>query len=191
MWEAISDFLVNSSRNVYLFIAVTGSVIFTLQFVLSMMGLHSAEGADADFSVESHDVSDIAGLNFFSLKAIVAFITFFGWGGFFFGHVGGGFGGLGIAFFCGLLMMFLTALVISLLLKMQQSGNITAEALIGKHGTVYLTIPPGRAAGGIVTVVLPECTRRISARADHELKTGSAVTIAEDLGAGNFLVREA
>ncbi len=187
--SGIGDFL-SGAENIYLFIAVVGSVIFILQFIMSMTGLHAdvdADGADfADFSVDAHDMQDIAGLNFFSLKAIVAFITFFGWGGYFFGHLG--WGGLGIAFGCGFLMMFLTALVISLLLKMQQSGNITTADLIGKCGTVYLSIPAGRASGGMVTVKLPGCTRQIEARADDELKTGTAIVIREDLGNGSVLV---
>jgi len=182
----VGNFL-SGAENIYLFIAVTGSVIFTLQFILSVIGIHS-DTDGADFSVEAHDIHDITGLNFFSLKAIVSFVTFFGWGGYFFGHLG--WGGLAIAFGCGLLMMFLTALVISLLLKMQQSGNITAADLIGKRGTVYLTVPGGRAAGGMVTVILSGCTRQVTARAEEEIKTGAAVVIAADLGDGSVLVEK-
>lgn len=180
----IGDFL-SGAGNIYLFIAVTGSVIFTLQFILSMIGIHS-DTDGADFAVEAHDVNDIAGLNFFSLKAIVAFVTFFGWGGYFFGHLG--WSGLAIALGCGFLMMFLTAAVISLLLKMQQSGNISTADLVGKRGTVYLSVPAGRGPGGMVTVMLSGCTRQIGARSEEELKTGTAVVIAEDLGDGSVLV---
>ena len=189
MWQDLNEFLAGG-RSVYLFIAVTGSVILALQFILSMTGLHTdvdADASGADFDVNANDVSDVAGLNFFSLKAIIAFITFFGWGGFFYGHLG--IGGLGIALLSGLVMMVLTAFLVSLMLKLQQSGNITAEALVGRHGTVYLTIPAGRAPGGLVTVNLPGCTRQISARADEEFKTGTVVTITEDLGDGSFLVK--
>ena len=188
-----SSFLTGSGEflagagNLYLFIAVTGSVIFALQFIMTVAGIHSDVELDgAGFDVDSHDISDIQGLNFFSLKAIVAFVTFFGWGGYFYGHLG--WTGLAIAFGCGLIMMFLTALVVSLLLKMQQSGNITPAELVGQRGTVYLTVPAGRAPGGMVTVTLPGCTRQVSARADNELKTGTAVVISENLGGGSFLV---
>ena len=182
----IGEFLAGAG-NLYLFIAVTGSVIFALQFIMTVAGIHSDVELDgAGFDVDSHDISDIQGLNFFSLKAIVAFVTFFGWGGYFYGHLG--WTGLAIAFGCGLLMMFLTALVVSLLLKMQQSGNITPAELVGQRGTVYLTVPAGRAPGGMVTVTLPGCTRQVSARADDELKTGTAVVISENLGGGSFLV---
>lgn len=182
----IGEFLAGAG-NLYLFIAVTGSVIFALQFIMTVAGIHSDIELDgAGFDVDSHDISDIQGLNFFSLKAIVAFVTFFGWGGYFYGHLG--WTGLAIAFGCGLIMMFLTALVVSLLLKMQQSGNITPAELVGQRGTVYLTVPAGRAPGGMVTVTLPGCTRQVSARADDELKTGTAVVISENLGGGSFLV---
>lgn len=182
----IGEFLAGTG-NLYLFIAVTGSVIFALQFIMTVAGIHSDVELDgAGFDVDSHDISDIQGLNFFSLKAIVAFVTFFGWGGYFYGHLG--WTGLAIAFGCGLIMMFLTALVVSLLLKMQQSGNITPAELVGQRGTVYLTVPAGRAPGGMVTVTLPGCTRQVSARADNELKTGTAVVISENLGGGSFLV---
>ncbi len=189
MIASIGDFLVTNSRNIYLFIAILGTAIFALQFVLSMAGLHGdVDGGDgADFQIDAHDVADIHGLNFFSIKSIVAFVTFFGWGGFFFNHLG--LGGLAIAFFCGLVMMFLTALVISLLLKMQQSGNVSSADLIGRNGTVYLTIPGERASGGLVTVTLPDRTRQISARADSEIKTGTDVVIESDLGGGVFLVK--
>lgn len=182
----IGEFLAGAG-NLYLFIAVTGSVIFALQFIMTVAGIHSDVELDgAGFDVDSHDISDIQGLNFFSLKAIVAFVTFFGWGGYFYGHLG--WTGLAIAFGCGLIMMFLTTLVVSLLLKMQQSGNITPAELVGQRGTVYLTVPAGRAPGGMVTVTLPGCTRQVSARADDELKTGTAVVISENLGGGSFLV---
>ena len=182
----IGEYLAGAG-NLYLFIAVTGSVIFALQFIMTVAGIHSDVELDgAGFDVDSHDISDIQGLNFFSLKAIVAFVTFFGWGGYFYGHLG--WTGLAIAFGCGLIMMFLTTLVVSLLLKMQQSGNITPAELVGQRGTVYLTVPAGRAPGGMVTVTLPGCTRQVSARADDELKTGTAVVISENLGGGSFLV---
>ncbi len=185
MLQNIGDFLAASSH-IYLFIAIVGSTILVVQFVLSMVGLDAADTPDADFAVDAHDLSDIHGLNFFSLKAIVAFVTFFGWGGYFWGHLG--WSGLGIAFICGVIMMILTALVISLLLKMQQSGNITSAELVGMRGTVYLTVPEGRRPGGLVTVALPDRTRQVSARADLELKTGTDVMLERDLGGGVFLV---
>lgn len=187
--SGIGNFL-SGAGDIYLFVAVTGTVILVLQFVLSMMGADSDLDMDmeADFSVDFDGASDIFGINFFSLKAIIAFITFFGWGGYFFGHTG--WMGFFIAFGCGLVMMILTSLVLSLLLKLQHSGNVTVSDMIGKRGTVYLSIPAERMGGGVVTVTLSGCTRRVGARSDEELKTGTAVVVTEDLGNGNVLVKK-
>ena len=182
MLENVLHFIENS----YLFIAVFGTAIFVIQFIMSLIGL-SSESDGADFQVEAHDIADIHGFNFFSMKAIVAFIAFFGWGGVLFG--GRGVSGLVIAFGCGLLMMFITAFVIWLLLRMQQSGNLESADFIGRRGTVYLSIPGGRSGSGIVTVVLPDRTRQVQARADEAIATGSEVEVLEVIG-GGFLVRK-
>ena len=188
MLQSIGNFLAGGS-SYYLFIAIVGSTILVLQFIMSMAGLGNTDTPDADFSVDAHDLADIHGINFFSLKAIIAFVTFFGWGGFFWGHLG--WSGLGIAFVCGVIMMVLSALVLSLMLKMQQSGNIRSADLVGRHGVVYLTIPADRKPGGLVTVSLDDRTRQVSARADLELKTGTDVRLESDLGGGVFLVVKA
>ncbi|MDD3886270.1 MAG: hypothetical protein PHI35_05325 [Victivallaceae bacterium] len=187
MFNEIGEWLA-AGQGIYFFIAVAGTTVFVVQFILTVIGLHSdTDMPDSGFEVDSHDVTDISGLNFFSLKSIVAFITFFGWGGVFFGHLG--WGGLAIACFCGAAMMALTAIVLSLLLKMQQSGNISPEDMLNHRATVYLSIPPGRAPGGIVTVALENCSRQVHARSDKAIPTGTDVIVSENLGGGAFLVR--
>lgn len=175
-------------QNSYLFIAVFGTSVFVIQFILTMVGIASDVPGDADFTVETHDVADIQGINFFSLKAICGFITFYGWGGVFFGD---GWGGFAIALACGAVMMVLIALAISLMFKMQQSGNLTDADYIGRTGTVYLGVPGNRAPGGMVQVVFSDRTRQVHARSDVALPTGSTVKITEALGGGEFLVASA
>ncbi len=185
MIESIGTWL-EGGKNFYLFLAVAGTAIFVLQFILSAFG-----GGDDlevnDFAVDAHDFADIQGLNIFSLKSIVSFVAFFGWGGFFWGHLG--WGGLGIALICGLLMMVITAFLIWLLLRLQQSGNVNSTDLIGAKGVVYLTVPGGRQGDGIVTVTLSDRTRQVHARADEELKAGEPIVVAEEIVTGVFLVR--
>lgn len=171
----------------YLFVAVAGTTVFVIQFIMTLAGLHG-EGDVGDFDVEAHDVTDIQGVNFFSLKSIVSFVTFFGWGGVFWGHLG--WGGFSIAFVCGLIMMTLTTLVLSLLLKMQQSGNLKDEDFIGRKGKVYLSIPAERAPGGKVTVYFPGCTRQVAARSDEAIDANEEVVILEALGGGEFSVKK-
>ncbi len=180
-WEYCNEILAGGEM-FYLFLAIAGSTIFVIQFIMTVAGL---DHMDADTSSE---VGEIAAVNFFSLKSIVSFVTFFGWGGYFWGDRG--WSGLLIAFICGFIMMFLTTMVIYLLLKMQHSGNISDSDYLNAHGTVYLSIPSGRAPGGRVTVKLPGCTREITAVADEEIASGTAVVVRELLPNGEFLVSQ-
>jgi hypothetical protein len=105
------------------------------------------------------------------------------------------FGGNGVTSFIiaiasGVIMAILITIVTFLMLKMQQNGNIEHKDVIGKTGTVYLSIPANRAPGGLVTVNLDKCTRQISVRSDVEIATGTDVKVVEDLGNGIFLVEK-
>ena len=122
----------------------------------------------------------------FQILIILFFITFFGWAGFFWG--GTGWPGFFAALGCGALMMLLTALVLWFLLQMQQSGNLVAEDMVGRSGTVYLGIGAGRRVRGTVTVQLPHCTRQIAAVADEDLDCGTPVVVKAALEEGLFLV---
>ena len=178
-------------HNIYLFLGIFGTTVLAIQFVLGMLSGGDGGGdADIELGDGGHDVADLHGLNIFSLKSIVSFVTFFGWGGFFFGGESR-IVGVTVAAVCGLVMMLITALVISLLLKMQQSGNLDMEALPGCRGKVYLATPGDRAAGGVVTVILPGCTRQFPARSDEPLPTGTDVTVKAVLGGGVLLVERA
>ena len=183
--------------NSYMFIAIVGSTILVLQFILSLMGIGSGheagvDGADGDMSnldsVDDVQMEDVMHVNLFSLKGIVSFFAFYGWGGVLFRHLG--WGGFALAIGCGLLMMVLVSLLMALMLKMQQSGNIQSSDLIGKSGTVYLGIPAGRSPGGKITVQLPGCTREVAACSDDAISTGSPIEVVEALGNGVYLVKK-
>jgi len=179
------------ARYVYFAMAVVGSTFFAIQVFLM---LTAGIGLDADAGsleintdgVECHDFASIEGLKIFSLKGLISFITFFGWAGFFWG--GTGWPGFFAALGCGALMMLLTALVLWFLLQMQQSGNLVAEDMVGRSGTVYLGIGAGRRVRGTVTVQLPHCTRQIAAVADEDLNCGTPVVVKAALEEGLFLV---
>ncbi|WP_176014336.1 hypothetical protein [Victivallis sp. Marseille-Q1083] len=183
--------LLSGAHSFYLFLAVVGTAIFAIQFIMSLVGLHggddlSLDAPDSvDINPDAATAGDLANLNFFSMKSIVAFITFFGWGGVFWGDKG--WSGLLLAFICGSLMLVLTSLVIYLMLKLQQSGNIDNRQFLGCNGIVYLTIPGGSESGK-VTVALPNCTRQIKALADELLPTGTPVKIQEIIGGDCFRV---
>ena len=56
MLQSIGNFLAGGS-SYYLFIAIVGSTILVLQFIMSMAGLGNTDTPDADFSVDAHDLA--------------------------------------------------------------------------------------------------------------------------------------
>jgi hypothetical protein len=169
--------------------AVVGSFIFLGQLLMTRFG----HGGDDDGHFEGYGHPDHADGGFamfklFSFRTIIAFITFFGWGGVICGDKG--FAGFMVAFLCGVLMMVSTAALMYLLMKMQQSGNINHSDYVGCSGTVYLSIPAGRKDGGKVTVTVRNCTREIAVVADEEIKTGTSVKVEEMIGEQKFLVKK-
>ena len=189
-------------ENTYLFCAIFGTTIFAIQFILTLIGFgHGGEDADGDGipddleaqdasdinHVDASQASDVLHVNFFSLKSIMAFIAFYGLGGLCFKHLG--WGGFVIAIISGITMMVIISVLIALLLKMQQSGNITSKDFIGKSGSVYLSIPGNREPGGKATIKLDACTREIDAIADEPISTGKTVTIVQAIGNNTYLVK--
>lgn len=161
--------------NSYLFCAVFGGALFILMFVLTLVGM----GHDAGCDCEAHD-GGIGEVSVISLKGLIAFVTFYGLSGLCFKVPG--WGGWIISVISGVVMMFVTAGVVTLVVKLQHSGNIRPENLVGASGKVYLTVPGGPERAGQVTVTLPGSTREISAVADETLETGVSVTVVRYLG---------
>ena len=191
MIDSIGEFL-SQSRSIYLFLAVTGTTLFAIQLIMSIAGIHAGDadldpmGADFDTECDLAGHGDLAQLNFFSLKSIVAFVTFFGWAGVFWGE--SGYAGFFIAIGCGAVMMILVTLVIYLLLRMQDSGTVASAQLVGRPGTVYLGIPAGRQPGGLATVQLPNSTLQVKAVSDTALATGTPIRVKAVISGECYLV---
>jgi hypothetical protein len=200
--KSVETFLSNSTQ-FYFYLAIASTVFFIVQFCLTFFGGgdHGDVGFDHDLAVDHDldvntdaseidgtDYSGISDINLFSIKSITAFVMFFGWAGFFWGDKG--YLGLFIAIICGSVMMFLTSLVIFLLLKMQQTGNVTHADLIGRSASVYLRIPGKRSGIGKITVKLDRCSREMQAMADEEIGRGMPVIIKEHIQGNCYLVEK-
>ena len=142
--------------------------------ILTFVGI----GHDAECDCEVHD-GGIGEVSVISLKGLIAFITFYGLGGLCFKNAG--WGGWFLSVLCGVVMMFVTAGVIALVVRLQHSGNVKPESLVGCSGTVYLSVPEAKGTGQ-VTVTLPSSTVTVKVTADEALETGTPVEVSEYLG---------
>jgi len=191
MVQALLLGLISGELQLYWAFAIIGSTIFLIQLVLSLfLGFGGETDVDGDGVVEYGEHADLglSAFRIFSLRSIIAFIAFFGWGGVLWG--GQGPGALFAAFASGLIMMFISALLIYFLMRLQQSGNIQPTDFIGLSGVVYLTIPGGKQETGLVTVTVRERTRQIRAVAEQELPTGTSVRVKELVSEQRFLVEK-
>ena len=191
--EKVGEFLAGgTAQSVYWAFAISGTILFIISVVLSMFGT-SSDFSDTDMNMDGeidlpHPDTGFLDLKFLSFRTILAFLTMFGWGGVVFGEHG--WIGFAAAFFCGLIMMVIAAFVIAGLLKLQQNGTASNAAMVGKFGTVYLTIPGDRSGAGKVSVNLGTATHEVRAFSDAAIATGRKVRIAAHLGNGDFLVTE-
>lgn len=188
----IKEFLFGDYK-VYLGLAIFGSVIFLIQLIVSMfMGSGDADvDGDGDVDFGEHADSGFGEFRFFSLRSIIAFIMFFGWGGVIaWQHGVRGFACFSIAMAAGLSMMLITALMLYFLLKMQHSGNMLPEEFIDCTGTVYLKIPAGRVKIGKVTALVKGTSQEIIAIADEEIERGASVKIVKKVDGRRFLVKK-
>ena len=181
-----------SMHSVYWGLAVFGSIFFGITCLLAIIGVGGVDDGldmDADGAALDHIDHGFLDFNLFSIRSILAFLTVFGWGGVMWGHHGWiGFIG---AFAAGTATMFLTALVIWGLMKLQTSGTVSNRQFVGQTGSVYLSIPGGRTDSGKVTIRFKGATRELKAVADEPIPNGSAVVVVELLADSVFLVKKA
>lgn len=175
----------------YWALAIFGSCVFIVQLVMSAIGFGSGHDVDSGTGADaatSHADAGFSVFKLFSVQSVIAFITFFGWGGVIWGK--NGVSGFFAALASGIFMMFATSLLLYYLMKLQQSGNINANDFVGCTGTVYMKVPAGRIGQGKVTVSIRSCSREISAVADEELPTGTSVKIEQQIDGRRFLVKK-
>lgn len=187
----VSNFLAGAqAMMMYWGLAIVGTIFFGITIVLGLFGLGGLDGPDfdADGAVLDHVDTGYLDFKLFSLRSILAFLTVFGWGGVIWGHKG--ISGFFLALLCGFITMLITAAIIYFTMKLQRSGNVRTNDLIGRSGTVYLSIPGGETESGKVIVPVGGATREIQAVADEALPTGTPVVVEKSIDGKRFLVKK-
>ncbi|OGV50041.1 MAG: hypothetical protein A2X49_04770 [Lentisphaerae bacterium GWF2_52_8] len=180
--------LLSGAQHIYWGLALGGTLVLFILMIMTFFGVSGDHGDAMSDSFGEHSDTGFSDFKLFSFRAVLAFITFFGWGGVLWGHHGWG-GFLG-AFALGFSMMFATAALLCVMMRLQQSGNLRVQDIVGATGTVYIGIPAGRTESGKVTVSLKDRTLEITAVSDEDIPSGSAVTIEAKINGQRFLVKK-
>ncbi|HEX7755242.1 MAG TPA: NfeD family protein [Niabella sp.] len=128
-------------------VAIITSIIFLIQTILTFAGAHhDMDGINADFSGDLSGVH--APFQMFSLRNLINFLMGFGWTGVaFFSRIGNTATLIALAVLVGIFFVILFFFIIRQIMKLTEDNTFRIETLIGRSGTVYLSIPGSR--GGI------------------------------------------
>ncbi len=173
----------NQSEQIFWGIALIATALFLIQAVLSLIGL------DSDVEAEFDDFD--GGFALISLRSIIAFLMFFGWGG-----VVSLYQGMSvpqtlmIAFLTGFIAMLGVAYLFAQMLKMQESGTVKLSNVIKQFAEVYLTIPGHESGKGKIQVSVEGKIMEFDAvTSADEIITGEKVQVLEILDENVMLVK--
>ena len=165
-------------------------IAFILNLIFASFGGVDNPGEvaeDGTFDSLDHVDTGFEDFHFLSLRAVLAFVSVFGWSGVVWGKYG--FWGFLAAFVFGLIAMSLTAFAIWGMMKLQHSGNVKTDDFVGKTGTVYMQIPGGNGHGKI-TVTVGGATREVAAVSEEPLATGTPIKIVAVIDQSLFRVEK-
>ncbi len=183
----------NGTQQMFWGISIIFSVLFVIQFVLSLIGLDF--DSETDFEVGSHsdvdaDYSLDPSFTLFSVRSIIAFFTFFGWTGVLALNAGiGTTMAVVFASVSGFAAMALVGYMMYLFSKLGESGNVDLNEALFQTGEVYLTIPAGKRNQGKIHINIQGVMKEMDAITEGKtLTTGSRIRVVEILDDNILLV---
>lgn len=182
-WETLS-----AMQKFFYLIAIPSTVVLTIQFILSLVGLHSDSDVDmgGTHDVGGHDSNadhvDVADFRFVSFRGIIAFLTIFGWVGVVLTRNNVAVAlSIFIATISGFIAMTVVAVLFYSISHLQANGTIIYKNALGAFAEVYIPIPPSNSGTGKVQVMIQN--RLVEADAmtflNTSLKTGEMVRVVD------------
>jgi len=181
----------HNAEKVFWAIALIFSVLFLIQFVLSIIGLDFDTDADLDIGTDMSLSTDIdPGFSVFSVRGIIAFFTFFGWTGVLVLNSGGAtWLALTLAFAAGTTAMLMVAYMMYQLYKLGETGTFNLKKTILKNGEVYIPIPANKNGQGKIHMKISGAIKELDAVTDGDaIPTGTMIKVIEVLNNNILLV---
>lgn len=159
--------------------ALLGTGYLVLQLVMGQLGGNADAGGDMDVDFDDPGAEG----RWLSLESIAAFLVGFGWIGltifrftelrFLGSALAGVAAGIGVAW----MVVTLTRQA----MKLQSSGNLDLQSVVGREAPVYIAVPPGDAGTGRITLIVHNTQHEISARqhGTEPIATKTMVRIVE------------
>lgn len=166
---------------VFFYIAIVGSVLLIIQIIMLLVSFGGAGDMDMDGDFDGDTDTD-SGLSLFTIKSLTAFFAFGGWCGFAAAsYIDNTWAPILIAVATGIAAMLCVAFSMRAVAKLQCSGNMVKEKMIGKTATVYVSVPPARSGRGKIVLTAQGSYTEIDAMTDEKerIPTDCRVKILE------------
>ena len=199
-WSQLS-----SGEQFFCGIAIISTILFVLQTALTFLGLDGDSDVDVDLDGDvdvdfdgDMDADGADGSHFgidsdfriFSIRSIIAFFTFFSWGGILILNAGMSIYlailvGLGF----GLTAMFFVAWVLFKVANLTEVGTEDLSLAIGQTGEVYIPIPRERTGKGRIQIIISQGIKELEAITDDtRIATGEKVIVLDILPDNTLIV---
>lgn len=190
----MNDFFegMSSLEQTYWIIALVGSAVFAVLFLLTFFGGDMDADMDTDISEMGADDGGV-GFQFFTFKNVVAFFTIFGWSGIVcLDNDYSTTATIIISTIAGLIMMVLTSALFFWINSLAESGTLKIKNAVGAIGEVYLPIGAQRSKIGKISIKVQGGLRELEALSDDDetLKTGTVIKVLEVISAELLLVEK-
>lgn len=175
-----------AARQVFYGIGFVAAFMAVVLAVLGFVGMEHHDAIDATQADVDH-----GGGGIFSIKPLTGFFLGFGWaGGLALDSGLPMIGALGCAALAGAVMTAVIVGMFRLIYSMRSDGTMRINDALGAVGTVYVTLPPAKAAGGQVTVNFHGRQETLAAlnTATRAVASGEKVKVVEVIDGRTVLV---
>lgn len=169
-------------------IALVFSVLFFIQFVLSLIGLDFIDDHNGASSSSGYHLD--ADFTLLSVRGIIAFFTFFGWTGVLtLGRGGSSFQALIFSILAGLAALLLVGWLFWIFSRLTQHNQVDIYKSLFTTAEVYIPIPGYKKGTGKILIELDGALREYDAITEgEEIRTGTKVKVLEIINDNTLVV---
>lgn len=158
------------------YIAIPTTIIFTIQAIMTFLGVDSSDGLHPDFD-SNLDGGDTT-FQLFSLRNLINFLLGFSWTGIsFFNTIENPIAIISISLIVGCAFIYLFFLIIKQVQKLEEDNSFKLQNTLNKTAEVYLSIPENKIGKGKIMISINGSFHELDAMTEHPEKIISGSTV--------------
>ncbi len=162
------------------YVAIPASVIFSIQTILTFIGLDSSDGLHADFEGDLSSGGDMP-FQLFSLRNLINFLLGFSWTGIsFYSTIPNKSILIIISLAVGISFVFFFLIIIRQVQKLAEDNSFNIANTLNKTADVYLTIPENKKGKGKIMISINGAYHELDAMTENKkILSGAVVKVVK------------